>query len=473
MRIGSPFFIAARSLLGRPRRGGRGSVARPGPSGGMAGAILGIGISLIPLVLVLIVSDGMIEGITSRYMETKTYHVQVAAPDFISSLDARRGIEALRKTKGVTAAWLEKDGSGVAVSSKASNAIAMRSIEPSFFEDPGTARYLRLVDGRMIPEGRREIVLGTALAQALKVKTGDMITVITPSYVALGEGSGSGGSSPSGAASAGSAYAGSDLAAFSPKLSFFRIVGTVSAGYRDLDGLWAFISPVAGESLLTYPSASSFFGIKTAEPFSNDLGNIKQSVAASLAPHYPDWFEPYLVRTWPEIERSLYRSFGTTKSMLLFIMGIALLVAAINLGSSLSTFVVERSMDIAILRSAGATDATIRSIFAGAGLITGGLGTLLGVSAGIFLAWNVNGLIAGLEWLINIADAGFAFLRGQPSVPLKLLDPGYYLERIPVVVNFGQVALVAGLSIALSAAASLVPAHKASRISVQELIRKS
>ena len=58
-------------------------------------------------------------------------------------------------------------------------------------------------------------------------------------------------------------------------------------------------------------------------------------------------------------------------------------------------------------------------------------------------------------------------------MPLKLLDPGYYLERIPVVVNFGQVALVAGLSIALSAAASLVPAHKASRISVQELIRKS
>jgi lipoprotein-releasing system permease protein len=130
-------------------------------------------------------------------------------------------------------------------------------------------------------------------------------------------------------------------------------------------------------------------------------------------------------------------------------------------------------MDIAILRSAGATDATIRRIFAGAGLITGGLGTLLGVGAGILLAWNVNELIAALEWLINLIDAGIAFIRGQPPVPLRLLDPGYYLERIPVVINFSQVALVAGLSVALSAIASLIPAYRASRISVQELIRKS
>ncbi len=472
MRIGSPLFIAARSLLGRPKRRDGGNLARPGPSGGMGGAILGIGISLIPLILVLIVSDGMIEGITSRYMETKTFHLQVAAPDFLARSEAQKGIEALRKTKGVAAAWFEKDGSGVAVSAKASSAIAMRSIEPSFFADPGTANYLRLASGRMVPEGRREIVLGTALAQTLKVKPGDMITVITPSYQAPGEGSGGDGSSQQNP-SAAQAYAGSDLAAFSPKLTFFRIVGTVSAGYRDLDGLWAFISPEAGESLLAYPSASSFFGLKTAAPFSNSLGEVKEAVSASLSPLYSEWYDPYLARTWPEIERSLYRSFGTTKSMLLFIMGIALLVAAINLGSSLSTFVVERSMDIAILRGAGATDATIRRIFAGAGLITGGLGTLLGVGVGILLAWNVNGLIAALEWLINLVDAGFAFIRGQSSVPLRLLDPGYYLERIPVAINFGQVALVAALSIALSAVASLIPAYKASRISVQELIRKS
>lgn len=48
--------------------------------GSFGGAVLGIGISLIPLIVVLLVSDGMIEGITNRYMETKTYHLQITLP---------------------------------------------------------------------------------------------------------------------------------------------------------------------------------------------------------------------------------------------------------------------------------------------------------------------------------------------------------------------------------------------------------
>ena len=55
----------------------------------------------------------------------------------------------------------------------------------------------------------------------------------------------------------------------------------------------------------------------------------------------------------------------------------------------------------------------------------------------------------------------------------ELLDPAYYLDTIPVSIDFGQIALIAALSLALSLVVSLIPARKASRISVQELIRKS
>ena len=70
---GSPeLFVALRSLSGR--RKGPESRSSGGQRGGMMGAVFGIAVSLIPLVLVLVVSDGMIEGITRRYIETKTYH---------------------------------------------------------------------------------------------------------------------------------------------------------------------------------------------------------------------------------------------------------------------------------------------------------------------------------------------------------------------------------------------------------------
>lgn len=466
MNFGSSFFIAARTLLGRHDKAGAVKRTRATshgrekslspPSGGMAGAILGIGISLVPLVLVLIVSDGMIQGITRRYMETKTYHIQVALPDGIKENESKRGLEAIRSLPFVKAAFMEKNGSGVGVSAASSSAVLLRAIDPSFFADPGTKQFLSIVEGRSNPEGNKDIVIGSSLALTLHVKLGDSLTIITPN--ADGE--------PGNGIS-------SDFSEYSPKLSFFKVVGIVSAGYRDLDTLWAFINPEMGARLLTYPSSAAFFGVKVANPYANSLGSIKESIVTRLSSVYPDWFDSYLARTWPEIEKSLYESFGTTKSMLLFIMGIALIVAAINLGSALSTFVVEHSMEIAILRTVGASDSALRMIFVGAGLITGGIGTLLGLSIGLFLSWNVNNLISGIEWLVNIFNAALAFIEGHPSMPLKLLDPAYYLEKIPVSINFSQISLIAALSIVLSVAASLIPASKASMISVQELIRKS
>ncbi len=465
MRSSPSLFIAARSLLGRTKGGNRKGSLR-GSGGGMAGAILGIGISLVPLVLVLIVSDGMIEGITARYMETKTYHIQVSAPDRISRVEAAAGLTAIAALPGIESAYLEKNGGGIAVSAAATSAVMIRAVDPGFFASQGTARYLRLLEGKAIPEGRREIVLGSSLALALKVRIGDSLTLVTP----VQENEEGSDKDP---AHSGNSAPGDRLSGYTPRLSFFKVVGIVNAGYRDLDAIWAFVRPEAGERLLDYSSVYSFFGIKVKEPYANSIGSQKTAIGDALLPLYPEWFSPYLVRSWPEIERALYRSFGTTKSMLLFIMGIALVVAALNLGSSLSTFVIEHSMDIAVLRGMGASDSLLRRVFVGAGFITGSIGTLLGLLLGLLISWNVNALIAGVEWLANLADSFVAFLGGQPSIPLKLLDPGYYLETIPVSINFLQIALIAALSLALSLVASLIPARKASRVSVQELIRKS
>ena len=466
MKFGSSFFIAARTLMGRPDKAGalkqrsaaipRKERALSSSSGGMAGAILGIGISLVPLVLVLIVSDGMIQGITRRYVETKTYHIQVAMPDGMGEEESQAGIKAIRSLPGVTAAFLEKNGSGVAVSALSSGAVMLRAIDPAFFSDPGTKGFLTVDAGKIAPAGNRDIVIGSSLASTLKVKLGDSLTLITPNTEA---------------AAANEAPA-TDFSGYSPRLSFFKVSGIVSAGYRDLDALWAFITPEMGMRLLTYPSCATFFGVKVAHPYANSLGAVKNAIIERLGFVYPDWFDPYLARTWPEIEKSLYKSFGTTKSMLLFIMGIALIIAALNLGSALSTFVAEHSIEIAVLRSVGASDAALKTIFVGAGLITGSIGTVLGLTLGLLISWNVNYLISGLEWLVSAIDSIIAFASGHPSIPLKLLDPAYYLEKIPVSIDFSQIALIATLSVALSAVASLIPALKASRISVQELIRK-
>jgi len=332
----------------------------------------------------------------------------------------------------------------------------LRAVDPGFFRDSGTRSYLGTLEGSMVPKGNRDIVIGSALAKKLGLSLGDQLTIITPSQAAEERATALGG-----------------FAGYRPRLSFFRVTGIVSAGYRDLDAIWAFINPQAGQRLLVYSSCYSFMGLKVLDPYSNTLGEIRNALSESLEPLYPLWFDSYLARTWPEVERSLYASFGTTKTTLLFIMGIALLVAAINLGSSLSTFVVEHSTDIAVLRSFGATDRAIRTIFVGAGVLTGCLGTLIGLAVGLLVSLNVNSLIRALEWLLNLGSSGLAFLTGRQALSLKLLDPAYYLEVIPVAINIHQIAGIVLLCIFLSAIVSLLPARKAVRVSVQSLIRKS
>ena len=116
MNSGPAFFIAARSLFGRRKKSVPKELQSPGTvrkkrnllasTGGMAGAILGIGVSIVPLVLVLIVSDGMIQGITRRYMETKTYHIQVALPDRMKPEKIQEGLASVKSVEGVRAAFL-------------------------------------------------------------------------------------------------------------------------------------------------------------------------------------------------------------------------------------------------------------------------------------------------------------------------------------------------------------------------------
>lgn len=458
MKESPSFFVMSRLLKGKGAACAESSKIR---SSGMRGAILGIGISLIPIVLVLIVSNGMIQGITNRYMETKTYHLQIALPSGLDELSVRKGREALFALRGVRGAFLETDGTGVAASAARTKAVLLRAIDPGYFNDSGTASYLKVLAGSAAPEGNKSIVLGESLASELHLGVGDSVTIITPS-----------GGSAAALREVESTKA-APLAAYNPKLSIFKVTGIVSAGYRDMDASWAFVSPEAGKRILAADASVSFFGIKTDSPFSNALGAVRQSAVEAFAPLYPDWFEGRLIRTWPEIESNLYHSFGTTKSLLMLIMGIALLIAAVNLGSALSTFVAEHRKDIAVLRSGGATDASIRHIFLQSGLITGSIGTVFGLLAGLLVAVNVNAVIAGIEWVINLFGQLTAALRGRPFVSLTLLDPSYYLERIPIVVNAGEILAIGGLSILLCIVCSLIPAKKATRISVQELLRKS
>jgi lipoprotein-releasing system permease protein len=135
----------------------------------------------------------------------------------------------------------------------------------------------------------------------------------------------------------------------------------------------------------------------------------------------------------------------------------------VNVSSALVILVIERRREIAILKSLGATAPGVSFAFLLTGLFAGLCGVALGIPLGLLCAVNVNGIISVIEKLVNIA-AQFVFaLEGGAGefIPVHLLDPAYYLDKIPVVIPFGSLFLIGALTLALSVLVSVFPASRA------------
>jgi lipoprotein-releasing system permease protein len=438
MKTGAALFFARR-VLGGKERGQRSSRY-------IRGAILGVALSIVPLVVVLVVADSMIEGITDRYIEVGTYHLQ-AKPFFALGKDELgEKAAALRQLPGVKSASLELQSPAVAILGSRTAGVALRAVDQAFLAAPSTATYLRIVSGEAKLDSTNQILLGEALARSLGAKVGDIVSLATTK-------------------SADVAHSGNYI----PRVNAFKVRGIVSAGYRELDALWAFVSLKAGFKLYSPGVTYSLIGVKVNEPYSS-LEPMRGSIKSALGSD-----DEWSVITWPEAERNVYKSFQTTKALLLLVMAVAVAVAAINVSSALVMLVIERRRDIAILKSAGASPGFIGRVFVIAGLGVGACGTFAGIAFGTLLSWRINDIVGAVETLVNAGARLLSALSGAPPphTAIRILDPAYYLERIPVSIDLRELGIVALSSLILCLIAALVPARRASRLPPMEIFRKT
>jgi lipoprotein-releasing system permease protein len=423
MREAAGFFIAFRYLFCRDREGGR----------YLRGAATGIALSLIPIVVTLIVADGMIRGITDRYIELGTAHLQVH--NFIDSTGIEGALplldneDAERIVRGV---FRERQGMGVIVGKGSKTGATIRAIDPAFWEDEGSRAYLTVIAGDTHIETDREVILGEELAATINVAIGDTVRVMTIRVTEDGRNI--------------------------PRMTPFTVKGVISSGYRELDSLWCVMSYTAGERALPSEISSAHLLIKIDDPYRGaDAASIK--VEQLLGPDF--W-----VYTWKDLQRNQYSSYESTRQMLLFIMALIVMVAAVNVSSATSMLVIERQRDIAVLKAAGAPPGVTSRIFLWGSFFTGLVGALIGISVGLLIGVNINTFIHGLEKVLNVFTG--LFQAGE----IKILDPGYYLEEIPIVVDWGAVFLIGLFTILSSMLASWIPARRAGKTRPIEILRK-
>jgi lipoprotein-releasing system permease protein len=417
-KTAAAFFIALRYLWVRAHEGGR----------YLRGAAAGIAISLVPIIVTLIVADGMIRGIIDRYIEFGTGHLQV-----IGYFDGanEKAIEVINQMPGVRGVWSDSRGMGVIAGRSGRTGVTVRAVEPSFWDD--NTGYLKIIAGVHKPETDRDIVLGEVLAQNIAVYVGDTVRLMT---IRDGERGG-----------------------LIPRMASFTVRGILSCGYSELDALWCIISDEGGNRVLSPEHTSSSLLIKIDDPY--------RKADYFLWELYDALGEDYSIYTWKDILSSQYSSYETTRQLLLFIMALIVIVAAVNVSSATSMLVLERQKDIAVLKVTGASVRSITDIFLFGSFLTGLAGSIIGIILGLFIGININFLIRSLESFLSF----FTLLFNGEEV--KILDPGFYLETIPIIIDWNMVLMIGLFAILCSVVASLIPAFKAGRLKPMELLRKN
>ncbi|CEM61611.1 ABC transporter permease [Treponema phagedenis] len=443
-----PFLFALRFLgigSGRSESNARKS---------LFGAVLGIGVSIIPLVIVLVVSDGMISGITSRMIELGSGHLQFV--DLRPSTNYKNPQESYNQLQNnyatfkencsneyITGAWMQVNGNGIVIGKNGRKGGNIRAVSDNFFtENQAASQLLTVVAGSLEFTEKNSILLGKKIAEDLGITAGDSCRILTlfPS--------------PTGKSI--------------PKLFVGKVSGVISSGYQELDALWVFMPLETGMKILSPDAALASILVQTKDPF--DQAAMQEIIQTGMS-NLPRGYSPF---SWQDMNRSQFHSFQTSKNILLFIMFLIVLVASANISSALVMLIMERRKEIAILKATGTKPETIIFSFLLAGLATGLGGLAIGMPIGITLSIHINEVFKYIEKTINALNMLLALSMGQSTATgeIHLLDPAYYLEYIPIVLNLNELYLIVSGTLILSVTVCMIPSIRAGKEKPIDIMRK-
>ena len=409
-------------LLGwRYTRAGRGTRRNGFISFISAASMLGIALGVAALIVVLSVMNGFRKDVTDRMLSIIS-DVEVFAPDGGALLDPALTLAEVRRNPQVVGAAPYVGGQGLLARGEAMQGVMVRGIDPAL--EPQVTEVAAQLKNTLLPQltpGRFGILLGNDLARNLGVMTGDTVTLIAPS----------GQVTPAGVV---------------PRLKQMTVLGTFSSGHYEYDSALAMLNIQDAERIFRLEGPT---GIRLKLRDKDQARAVADQLAASLSGNL-------LILDWTRQNSSWFAAVQLEKRMMFIILTLIVAVAAFNLVSTLVMTVQDKRADIAILRTLGASPASIMKIFVVQGALVGVVGTLLGLALGLAIAFNIDVIVPFLERLFH---ASF--------LPKDI----YLISKMPSDPQSGDIVPIALISLLLSFVATIYPSWRASRVNPAEALR--
>ncbi len=383
-------------------------------------SLIGIALGVATLIIVMAVMNGFRHELLSRILGLNGHVIVQGYGGALPNYDAVAA--HIRNVPGVTRVAPIVDGQVMGSANGASVGVLIRGMRQQDLKTLTTVSN-SLSEGALAHfTGGDEVIVGSRLADKLRLVTGGTITLIAPH---------------------------GDVTPFgtTPRVKTYRVAGTFNIGMSEFDATFIFM-PLE-EAQLYFNLDRSVSGLEVMVKNPDEARNMVAAIGQAAGPYAR-------VVIWQDTNSSLFGALEVEKNVMFLILTLIILVAALNIVSGLIMLVKDKSGDIAILRTMGATRGAVMRVFLIAGASIGVTGTLLGFLVGVVFCANIESIRQFLSSLTGTT----------------LFNPEiYFLSRMPAEMDAQEVAAVVLMALGLSFLATLYPSWRAARLDPVEALR--
>jgi len=385
-------------------------------------SMIGITVGVMVLIVVISVMSGAEADLRDRILSVEPHIVVTRLEGFF--YDYRRVIQMAEEIEGVVSArpfiysqamLRSRGGISGAVLKGGHRAKPLKNLSSETMPKRSHEKSdLLTKDGTPGTVAIPRIALGKELAKNLKANKGDMVSLIS-----------SGGKT--------------SRSGLNPVMKRFVVSDIFESGLYEYDKTLAYIELKDAQRILGGRDMVTGIEVRVTDIDRTDKITEQLNKKTGFA---------FWVRDWRKMNRNLFLSLKIQKTTMYIILALIVLVAAFNIASTLIMMVMEKTRDIAILKTMGASNRSIRKIFVFKGMIIGFIGTVLGVCLGFILC-------------VLLKQYQFIDLPGDV----------YYFNKLPVKLESLDVLIITSATLLICFLASLYPSYKASKLDPVEGIR--
>ena len=379
-------------------------------------SFLGIMLGVAILIIVMSVMNGFKTDLTKKILGLNP-HVVIQPNSF--QID-KKYISRLKKDFEDITISKSYSGEGIVISNDKAKGVIIKGIDKSekniieFFENFTS-------QGDLNNFNSNKVFIGSELAFNFELKKDDTINLMTSSFVGTPLGN-------------------------LPKQENFKVAGIFNTGFVEFDQNVIFINIEDALSIFNKDDKDQNIEIYLEDPLKANF--YKENIQKLN--------ENYFIYTWSDLNKSLFSALKVERNVMFIILSLIIIVAAFNIISGLTILIKNKTKEIAILKTLGFTNRSIKKTFFLTGLTIGFFATLSGILLGILFSVNIEKIRTFLSRVFNLE-----------IFPSDI----YFLDKLPYEINFYSILIIFIISLIISAIASYIPATTISKMNTFRALR--